>query len=216
MINKESYITEKFIYLIIFGGTIDDCFNQEWMKDDNILFSLRTVIKELTKYNYLSDNVKNSLYEILSNCRDIKTDNYEERIEIINTTIGLLNCQIEDNSFDFYVQEMKKRYRTLYNLDDAIEQEINESIVYDFPFLQLHLLNSDNFLEYKQEFSDYPRRYLLSLNAIMSENPYIFKDDNFTKNVCDVLSLIEKDKEFSGVKKLQNKIKKMEKKLGNT
>ena len=216
MIDKQEYIVEKFIYFIMFGGVIDNYENQGWITDLNTLYSLNTVLKELSKHNYIPSKVKERLYNFLSVSRSIKTENYDQRIEIINNIISVLNCQINDNSDEFYYFEMLKRFRNIFLLDEETKKQIDESIVYDFAIINLHNLEPSSFNEYINDFSSRPFEYALSLNAILAENESLFQDKNFNENVNCVLSLIEKDCSYPQNKKISKKYKKIIKKLGNS
>ena len=214
MINKEKYIAEKFIYLIIFGGTEGEYKDQEWITSLNILSSIRTVLEELIKHNYLSDSIKERLFKILSISRSIKTDNYEQRVDIINDIVRQINSQKEDNSEEFYYYETQKRFgQTFYITEDLIDN-INDSIVFDFILLYLHNLNPDNFKDFIEDFTVDPQKYLQSFNAITVENPSMFEDKNFVINLTTILDIIEKNKEFRKIKKLNKKIKTL--KLGDS
>ena len=216
MINKEEYIAEKYIYSIIFGGTKGEYKDQVWITSMNILSSIRTVLKELTKYNYLSMDTKERLYNILSASRDIKTDDYEQRIELINDIVRQINSQKEDNSDEFYYNEMQKRLGQVYYIDDNIISDIDDSIVFDFILLYLHNLDSDSFKDFIDDFVEVPEKYLQSFNAIMFEDPFLLEDEKFVTNLHTVLSEIEKDRDFRKIKPLNKKIKTLVKKLGNS
>ena len=216
MIDKDTYISEKFIYLIMFGGIVDDYEKQDWITDINILSSLKMVIGEFVKHSYLSNEIKERIFKILSISRYIKTDNYNERIFLINDIIRLINSQIEDNSLEFYCYEMYKRFGQVFYIDDEVIDEIDDSIAYDFIFVYLHNLDPEKFENFIPEFSEFPQKYLQSFNAILTENPGIFKDKNFVINMNSVLSIIEKNKGCRKVKKINKKLKALAVELGNS
>lgn len=214
MINKKEYITEKFIYFIIFGGTSGETEGQEWINDNNVIYSIRTVLREFAKHDHISIEMKERVYNILSELRSIKTDNYEERVELINDIIIILNSQTKDNSSELYNSEMQKRYRTIYPLDDTIVSEIDDSIAYDFVLLYMHNMNSDDFSQYIKDFSDYPRKYMMSINAILAGNPSILQEKNFFNNVMSVLNNIQENAKDFMTKRIVKKMKVILNKLG--
>ena len=200
MIDKNDYIAEKFIYSLIFGNLLEKYEDQEWITNINTLTSIKIVLEEFVKHNHLSYDIKEKLYDILSASRSVRTDNYEERAYLINEIIMLINSQRQDESEKFYRYEASKRYGTdkwleeKYSIDDFIP-EIDDSIVYDFIILYTHNNCSkesfDN--ELANDFSKDSRKYYLSLNAILAENPSIFKDEKFLNRVFEVLGLINQE-----------------------
>ena len=216
MIDKDNYIAEKFIYLIIFGGIEGEYKDQEWITSINILQSIKVVVEELVRHCYLSLDTKERIYNILSISRSIKSDNYEERLELINNIIKTVNSQRRDNSEIFYNFEMMKRYGDVYELTKEVEEEIEQSIAYDFIFLYLHNTDPDDFSNYINDFSEFPQQYTLSMNAILIENPYLLKDKNIVANMHTTLNLISKHKGFRKAKKADRKLTMLVKKLGNS
>ena len=212
MIDKEQYIYEKYIYFLIFDNIKEKNQNQEWINDIQTLTSLKQVLSEFIKYNHMSLEIKEKLFDVISCSRNLKTDNYEQKVEILNDIIRLINSQRKDNSDEFYRGEACRRYGTTkyslsdYSIDEYIA-ELNDSIAYDFIIVYTHAMFNDNsFNNIIGDFSQEFRKYYLSLNAILKENPYLFKDDKFKSRVFMILNEISK--KYPEGKKSNNQIKK--------
>lgn len=223
-----TYRLRKMIYTMIFDSSdkdyeINDEFNLI------IIESLRNIIEYFTSKNLLSDSVKNNVYNYLSRAREFKDNNRTKRIELINDIIGIMNRQEKDNSIIFYrVELFKRRNNNKYLMDYSNEeikkeiQNVHNSIHNDFLIIISHtsLADYDTFQnEYVPKFKN-SNEYYESLNAILYENPTVFKDDLF---YCRMLDIIDYNNELykdnknvlKTNKKLIHKIKREIKKLNN-
>ena len=152
--------------------------------------------------------------------RDIEDENRNERIKVCNEIIRILNSNDLDKSILFYRIELQKRTRDFgyiikYSDDKVIEdiELVHDSICNDFFIMTSHTSDIEDSV-FKQEFlpsfvnSD---AYYDSLNAILEENPSVFRDEIFYNRMLEVLNfnkeIYNNDRKITKYnKKLINKI----------
>ena len=216
----ELYKLRKLIYYIIFNSCIEDYEESNDMFDIVILESLRNIVEFHVGRGDLSKDVKNNINNFLRLARDINDENRNERIKICNEIIRIINSNDLDKSILFYRLELQKRTRDFgyiikYSDDKVIEdiELVHDSICDDFFIMTSHTDNIEEEI-FKTEFlpnfinSD---AYYDSLNAILEENPSVFKNETFYNRMLQVLNLNKEiynnDKKITKYnKKLINKI----------
>lgn len=191
------YKTRKLVYQIMFDFSDVDYKNDSDLFSLVILKSLQNIIEYYVENNYLSDSVITNINNYLLQARDYKDKNREKRIEIINSIIITMNSQKQDESFIFYRLELlKRRNDKMYMLcsDDVVKKEIkniNDSICHDLCVLVSHtdIITDEEFAnEYLPYFIN-SNLYYESINAMLEENPIVFKDKIFYDRVNQVLGL---------------------------
>ena len=220
-----TYRITKMIYTIIFNFVENDYEDKEDF-DLIVVESLRNIVKYLTDEKYLSERVKNNIHNYLTRARYFEDENRSKRIELINEIIGFMNSQTEDESYIFYKLELFKRRKDFryiigYPIEDIIKEidNVHDSICEDFYVLISHtdITDDETFeTEYLPYFKD-SNGYYESLNAILYENPSVFKDKMFYDRAMKVINinkdLYKDDKQILKMnKKLVRKINKEVKK----
>ncbi|MBQ2946439.1 MAG: hypothetical protein IJE04_01120 [Bacilli bacterium] len=218
------YQTRKLIYQIMFDFYENNYEEEPNMFSLNILKSLEVIVEYHTSQNDLSRNVIDNIGKFLMAAREYKDENRNERIEIINNIIRLMNNQEKDQSLVFYriqLYSRTKEFRYLFQASDAeiISQinNIHDSICNDLFVLVSHSSNvsDEEFIkEYLTELKD-SDLYYESLNVILKENPLVFKDQLFYNRMICVLEynnliyedLVEYNQKL--VKKIDKKVKKI-------
>lgn len=220
----EQYKIRKLIDQIIFDFYEENYEEQPDIFNLNILKSLEIIVKYYTSQNDLSKSVIENVYKFLTVAREYNDENKNERIEIINNIIRLMNGQKRDESLTFYriqLYNRTKEFRYLFKASNAeIINEIDNihsSICNDLVVLISHsndVSDMDFINEYLPELKD-SALYYESLNVILKENPAIFKDSLFYNRMICILefnNLIYEDiVEYNEklVKRIDKKIKKL-------
>ena len=221
-IDLESYKLSKFLLSIIFDTKSYEIYKGgKEVSDINFVICFKDVIDRLVSRNYLSTNLKNNIYKILLDLREIKDDNREKRIQIINDIIGTVNSQDFDDSLTYYriqlyYRKKDKSFLKKYS-DNEIEEYIdyvNESIANDF--LVMCLLVETNLEDFKNDCMDELVNNLYfyeSVDSILRECPDIFND----KVVLDKIDLVfQHNSKFDRCFNKENKkIKRKMKKIFN-
>jgi len=212
---NETYNFRKLIYSIIFNDNLINYY--DWFNDLYFLDSLKNIVEEHTKHNYLGQKVKNNIYNFLQKIREYKDDKRVERINIINEIIKLLNTQIKDKSLVFYSLELYKRRcdrNYLFKIpNDVIINEIpnvHTSICFDVQILASHLDATEE--DFQNVF--FPllidcEYYYESLNAILYENPEIFRNELFYNRMNRILNYNNKLYEDTNKEKYMKKANKI-------
>ena len=192
-----TYRMTKMIYTIIFNFVENDYEDAEDF-DLLVVESLRNIVKQLTEDKFLSESVKNNIHNYLTRARYFQDENRFKRIELINEMIGYMNSQTEDESYIFYKLELFKRRRDFRYIIgypiETINKEINnvhDSICEDFYVLISHTDITEEEIfetEYLPYFKN-SKAYYESLNAILYENPSVFKDELFYNRAMKVINL---------------------------
>lgn len=220
----EQYKIRKLIDQIIFDFYEENYEEQPDIFNLNILKSLEIIVKYYTSQNDLSKSVIDNVYKFLVVAREYDDENKNERIEIINNIIRIMNGQKRDESLTFYriqLYNRTKEFRYLFKASNAeIINEIDNihsSICNDLVVLISHsndVSDMDFINEYLPELKD-SALYYESLNVILKENPAVFKDPLFYNRMICILecnNLIYEDiVEYNEklVKRIDKKIKKL-------
>lgn len=193
-INK--YKTRKLVYQIMFDFYNKDYEEDIMMFDLNILKSLEVIVEYHTSQNDLSKSVMDNISSFLMAAREYQDEHRNERIEVINNIIRLMNSQEKDQSLIFYRMQLHtrtKEFKYLFKASDAeIKKEIDnvhDSICHDLFVLVSHStdVSDEEFVkEYLPELKD-SELYYESLNVILKENPLVFKDQLFYNRMICVL-----------------------------
>lgn len=221
-INK--YKTRKLVYQIMFNFYEDNYEEDPLMFGLDILKSLEVIVEYHVSQNDLSKSVMDNINKFLMSAREYKDEQRNERIEIINNIIRLMNSQEKDQSLIFYRMQLHtrtKQFKYLFKASDAeIISEIDNvhnSICHDLFVLVSHSTDVSDMefvKEYLPELKD-SDLYYESLNVILKENPLVFKDQLFYNRMICVLEynslmyedLVEYNEKL--VKKIDKKIKKI-------
>lgn len=212
---KLTYYEKKMIDCIIFRSKnakfegMDIVFNIPNLK------KLKILVEYYTSLNALDEDAKTNIYQLLFDGRSIKDDNYEERIDLINEIIILINSQKEDNSINFYRSLLYDRFQDKKILSFSDEymtmkkEEIKYLMYYDLLVLSSHSLNvsDDDFFETWLNYFKCDELYYISISYILYQYPYIFKNITFENRMNAVLSLNESIN--SKNKKTNKKLKKV-------
>lgn len=202
MNNKESieeYIYSKILISIIFDVN-HESYNYEensWIFDTKVLEDIKVIIEYYCYQGYLNLKIKNNVYNYLNEARNIKSDDYKDRIKLINEIITELNKSSDYTYHLFYSIELFKRrnnrkYLYKYNID-IIDKEIplvNKSLIYD----SLVLISHNNRTSDKKFVEEWLPSltenlfYYESISAILKEYPEIFKDQTFYNRFICVLN----------------------------
>lgn len=204
---QDIYYLHKLLIGLLFDNIYDSYKNLDWIYDIDVLEVLRSLIIEFVDHNCFAPHIKDNIYDILTEGRNKKDENYEKRIELINEIIMILNNQKEDLSVNFYLGELVSRRKNIkeikkYTLDDLSEEipYIDESIYNDFIVLFSHgneVSDGEFLMEYLPGFID-NSYYYESLNMVLEECPSLFKNKLFASRVNLVLNEMKKiDKTFT-------------------
>ncbi len=208
------YRSTKLGLYIIFNEIYNDYSDEPFIFDITIIECLKETIEAFVERNILSLDMQNNIYNYLYQAREIYDEKRENRIELINEIIKIMNQSSVDNSMGFYKYELYKRQddkRCLSYSGEQVAAEIDnikKSICNDFLVFsaQNSIDTSDKeFIEEElQELVDDPM-YYNTLNAFLYEQPILFKDLTFYNRTICVLDLkMEKYKNRS-IKKLNKK-----------
>lgn len=218
------YRSTKLALYIIFNEINNDYKNEPFLFNTVIIECLKDAVEEFINKNILSNDMKNNIYNYLYQAREIYDDKREDRIEISNEIIRIMNQSYIDNSIGFYKYELYKRQDDKQYLscsNEQVESEISnikESICDDFLiFIAQNEIDTptEEFVEEELEDLVNDPMYYNSINAFLHEQPYLFKDLTFYNRTLCVLDLkMQKynnhstkklNKKF--VKKIKNKVK---------
>ena len=218
------YKTRKLIYQIMFDFYEKNYSEDSGMFDLNILKSLEAIVEYHTSQNDLSASVMDNISNFLMAARDYQDENRNERIEIINNIVRLMNSQEKDQSLIFYRMQLHTRTKDFKYLFKASDSEIikeidniHDSICHDLFVLVSHstdVSDMDFINEYLPELKD-SDLYYESINTILKENPIVFKDQLFYNRMICVLEfnnlmyqdLVEFNEKL--VKRIDKKVKKI-------
>ena len=186
------YKTRKLVYNIIFDLYEKDYSEDTSMFDLNIIKSLEVIVEYHTSQNDLSKSVMDNISNFLMAAREYQDENRNERIEIINRIVRLMNSQ-EKEFYRMQLHTRTKEFKWLFKASDAeIIKEIDnvhDSICHDLFVLVSHStdVSDEEFVkEYLPELKD-SDLYYESINTILKENPLVFKDQLFYNRMICVL-----------------------------
>lgn len=192
-----SYKTIKLVHNIMFNFCENDYSEDPSIFNLLIIESFKNIVHEHLLLGNLSNDVKNNIYNFLRQAREYKDENSNKRYELVNEIIMLLNSNYEDKSEVFYRMELYKRTRDFKYVTKYTKEQINENIEYvhdsicnDFYILVSHLeeTTDEEFEEiYLPCFTD-TETYYDSLNAILLENPKVFKNKLFYSRMLKILN----------------------------
>lgn len=196
---QDIYYIHKFLIAIMFDDNYSYYKKIPWVYDIDVLEQFKYIVRYYTENNCLSDKVKDNVYKILVDGRSIKDEYYNERIELINEIICILNSQKNDISLQYYLGQLLIRKRRSknelkkYHLQDLYNEipSIHESIFSDFMVLLSHSdqITNEQFVErYLSEFSK-DKLYYESLNVILRECPSMFQNKLFIDRMNAIFEL---------------------------
>lgn len=194
---QDIYYLHKLLVSIMFDNENESYKEVPWVFDIGILTVFKQIVSEFVKYDTLSKHIKDNIYSFLLYGRNIKDESYEERINIINEITIILNCQKEDKSLNFYIEQLLDRRENLSELKKASLNDIlaeieyiDSSIYNDFIVLVSH---GDDTSEEDFDSVYLPNLiennyYYESLNVILKECPSLFENKLFISRVKKVLN----------------------------
>lgn len=191
------YRTKKSAEYIIFNYNNSNIKNNE-IFDVAFMDLFREIIKQLVKDVGLISSIINNINNYLSRARDIKDKYRDERIDIINDIIRMVNTCSKDNYLELYREELAvrrndDRYLNKYP-DYIIESEIENvhlSIINDYFVLYSHskLVSDETFIsDYLSDLIN-NNIYYECINSILYDEPLIFKDLTFYNRMICVFNM---------------------------
>jgi len=217
---QDIYYLHKLLVSLMFDNEKQSYKEVLWVYDISVLRVFKQIVSEFVKHNFLEMHIKDNIYSFLMYGRNIKDKFNEEKINIINEITIILNCQKEDKSLNFYIEQLLDRRENLNQLKklclNDILQEIkyvDESIYNDFIVLVSHGddTSDEDFNNVYLENLVENNYYYESLNVILKECPSLFKNKLFVSRVKKVLeSNTYVDNNF---KKINRKFKHLVKKV---
>ena len=207
----EVYEDFKFVQGLIFNSNVSSEYGNAFIEIGDLMH-LKTIIENC---NYMFDDTEiNNIGLILQDVKDIEDEYTNERINIINEILTILNSGIDKQEhYSFYKEEFLKRInnKKLSKLDDiAIERYkyiIKTSIALDPIVLLSHTTNEEDINNYLNDFID-SVFYRMSIRAIIQEFPLILNNELFINRMNKVL---DNSKDKSSAKTLRKEIKKLRK-----
>ena len=205
----EVYEDFKFVQGLIFNSNVSSEYGNAFIEIGDLMH-LKTIIENC---NYMFDDTEiNNIGLILQDVKDIEDEYTNERINIINEILTILNSGIDKQEhYSFYKEEFLKRInnKKLSKLDDiAIERYkyiIKTSIALDPIVLLSHTTNEEDINNYLNDFID-SVFYRMSIRAIIQEFPLILNNELFINRMNKVL---DNSKDKKSVKTLRKDIKKL-------
>lgn len=202
MYNKDEqdiYYHHKFLLAIMFDYNYEYYKVNSWLYDIDVLEDFRDIIKYYCESDCVNNQVKDNIYKILVDGRNVKDENYNERISLINEIIGILNAQEADISLNYYIGQLLIRQRRTkkeikkYYLEDLYNEipSIHESIFGDFLVLYTHSkqVTDEEFKEkYLNAFAQ-NKMYYENLNVILTECPSMFQNELFINRMNAIFKL---------------------------
>lgn len=205
----EVYEDFKFVQGLIFNSNVSREYGNAFIELGDLMH-LKYIIENC---NYMFDDDEiNNIGIILQDVKDIEDEYTNERINIINEILTILNSGIDKQEhYSFYKEEFLKRVnnKKLSKLDDnAIERYkyiIKTSIALDPIILLSHTSIDDDINNYLNDFID-SVFYRMSIRAIIQEYPLILNNELFVSRMNKVL---DNSKDKKSVKTLRKDIKKL-------
>jgi len=217
MYNKEEqdiYYMHKFLIAIMFDNDRTFYKTAPWLFDLNVLSEFKDTIVYFGNNDCINPRIRDNIYQILFDGRDINDEYLEQRIDLINEIIKYLNSCRYDNYIPFYrgqlyLRTKDKEYDKYTDQEIAKEIDLVDNAMFnDFIVLLSH--GSDTTDE------DFENKYLPdlvnnysyyeSLNMILEDCPSMFNDKLFVDRMNSILTL---NKEYKKENKLL--IKRMKK-----
>lgn len=221
--NLIGYRLAKLAFHIIFNFNDNnyDSLEEDYMFYLNVLYSLLGIIKKMVEGNYLSQELINNIYNYLYQAREIEDEDRIERINIINEIVQELNKCTCENYLLFYRSELSKRrnnekYLNKYQ-NEEIEKEINHanySISNDIMVL-VGLWDETSDSEFLVDYlNDFVNNYYFyeSINALLEEQPILFKNLTFYNRMMCVLNA---NQDIKKNRKIERYHKKLVKRIKN-
>lgn len=207
----EVYEDFKLVEGLIFSSRVSPSVKQAFT-DIGDLVHLKCVIENC---NYMfDDNEINNICKIFQYVKYIEDEYTNERINIINEILTILNSGYDKNEhYSFYKEEFLKRVnnKKLNKLDNRTIEEykyiIKTSIAMDTIILLSHTSIDDDLNNYMNDFID-SVFYRMSIRAIIQEFPLILNNELFVSRMNKVL---DNSKDKRSVKILRKEIKRLKK-----
>ena len=198
----QDYIYSKIlIYLLLVG---DSEIDNSYLKI-SFLESLKEVVSLFVEKNYITEEIKYNINNVLIKARELRDSDYSKRIDIINDIVIMLNgAKIDDNysvnRCELYKRTLSKRYLNISACpNDEIKYKnkyLSASVCMDLLVLSTHITTVDEFMNNGSEFKDSfteemdPDLYFSTLNTIIFEFPEMFKNEQFYSRMNYILNYI--------------------------
>ena len=207
----EIYEDYKFVQGLIFNTNVSSEYGEAFIE----IGDLNHLLYIVKKCNYMFDDDEiNNIGKILEDVKIINDEHTNERINIINEILTILNSGTDKQEYySFYKEEFIKRIsnKKLSKLDnntiDRYKYIIKTSIALDPIILLSHVSIDEDLNNYINDFID-SVFYRMSIRAIMQEYPSILNNELFVSRMNKVLN---NSKDKKSVKTLRKEIKKIKK-----
>ena len=217
--NFEAYFVMKSVEYVIYESVISE-ENLLLFESKDYFDLFKNVVITFNELETLDDDVKDNVYKILSQIKEMKNLQYDP-LEDINEIIIKLNIPTNKESVIQYYQEQlylrtNDKEVLKYGIDDIypIKDSLFFSIRNDYVVLYTHIILDDE--SFMKEINDVDiNNYISSILVILDEYPSIFKDELFYQRVCKVLDKINDNKkklDISIRKKILKRINKIRRK----
>lgn len=194
---KETTLDEYFLFkmalAILYYPKEDIQSDIPWLYDINTLKILNTITKLYAERCRLSKRIKDNMYEIVIEGREVKDEDYVERCNLLNEIVISLNTQPDDEHIMFYRETLFRRTDdkdALFKLNDyqidALERSIQNRIFDDYVVVMstLEEVTDEMFEEdFLPQFIEDGKHISESINVILMEAPELLKNDQFRKRI---------------------------------
>lgn len=201
-----NYELEKLIYCIIFGEYKNRYNECDYLFEESVINMLKSIVGFHVRTFSLSKESRENVYDYLSHFREINKD--INILNIINEIKIILNSQQRDMSDIYYYYEDCKREGCKLKFSEVDAKNVEESMIFDFFVLTSHdeeCTDDELFFKNLYVFADNVL-YYKSINAILAENPVVFKNQTFYNRVMCVFEATYKLRNNRYVKKLNKKL----------
>lgn len=188
----EIYYTFKLSELLMVESDLEEYIaNNPLISTGIFLNNFLVCIEPFLNKEYLSPQLKHNILNYLNLVRfneDKEVDKIDifkrdERINILNSIIVLINSQCCNNYLDFYFLEAWKRSYNKLIIDEMSEEDLFNSIKFDYLVLISHSNKIDD-IKFKEIFLPIllsSLNYFKTINCILNEYPILFKNIHFLK-----------------------------------
>lgn len=205
----DNYVYYKMVQSIAFRSRVEDILENKILQNDinSIIFlnALKDIIQANTYQQIIEAVVRDSLLKVINHLRFNKSyqsvTEKKESYETFNNLIRMLNTSKDTNKYKFYARELCKRYNqfglsgkilslvytpTIIEMD---KQYLFDSISNDFSVIanQSELVDDYNFKNKVMADNLNNHYYIDSINAILTEQSYMFCDLTFLDRTYDTL-----------------------------
>jgi len=205
----DNYVYYKMVQSMAFRICVEDILENKMLQKDinstSFLYALKDMILANTHQQIMEPVVRNSLLKVINHLRFNKPyqtiTEKKENYETFNSLIRMLNTSKDTNKYKFYARELCKRYDQLGlsgkilsliytpTIIEMDKQYLFESIYNDFGVIanQSELVDDYHFKNKVMVDNLNNHYYIDSINAILTEQAYMFCDLTFLDRTYDTL-----------------------------